>query len=46
MLKDGWWMDLQDSVLSEISQVCIQILYDSLYMKYLKQVNSQRQTVG
>ena len=33
MLKDGWWMDLQDSALS---QVYIQILYDSIYMKYLK----------
>ena len=33
MLKDGWWMDLQDSVLI---QVYIQILYDSIYMKYLK----------
>ena len=33
MLKDGWWMDLQDSVLI---QVYIQILYDSIYMIYLK----------
>ena len=36
MLNDRWWMDLQEIVLSEISQVYIQILYDSLYMKYLK----------
>ena len=38
------WMNLEHIILSEIKPVTtVQILYDSIYLRYLEQSNSQRQ---